>query len=295
MKYSLKITAVLVLLFLASQVVGLLLVNESISSVEVTETGERVIEHKETPVQRPETAGFESFLFILLGVGIATGVILFIVKMNWTKLWKLWFFMAVWITMTISLAVFLENIPAAVLAFALGAFKLLRPNPVLHNITEILIYSGIVVLFAPVFDIFWVLLLLLAISVYDGIAVWKTGHMVRMAEFLGESKAFAGISYPLSKFTRKKRKSGRKSAILGGGDIAFPLLFSGVVMEQLIKNGLGKITALGYTLIITGTVTVTLLILLALAEKDRFYPAMPFLTAGCLAGYGLISLVLGVF
>ena len=83
-----------------------------------------------------------------------------------------------------------------------------------------------------------------------------------------------------------------RNAILGGGDIAFPLIFAGVVMDSLIKGGmLTKSIAFLNALIIPLIVTVSLFLLLSLAKRDRFYPAMPFVTAGCLIGYGLVWLV----
>jgi hypothetical protein len=45
------------------------------------------------------------------------------------------------------------------------------------------------------------------------------------------------------------------------------------------------------TLIIPLFAGLALLYLLVKAEKDKFYPAMPFLSIGCLAGYGVLWLV----
>ena len=73
-----------------------------------------------------------------------------------------------------------------------------------------------------------------------------------------------------------------KTAILGGGDIGFPLLFAGVVMKTV---GFTKV------LIIPVVVSISLFILLYFAEKNKFYPAMPFLSAGCFLGYGLVTLI----
>jgi len=145
------------------------------------------------------------------------------------------------------------------------------------------------------------------ISVYDAYAVWKSKHMVKLAEFQKTTDIFAGFYFPYGKEkksgkggaaekrpkirTSKKRgletsQAGAASAILGGGDIAFPLLFSGAVMKAT-----GSYL---YPIIITITTTTALLILLVKASKGKFYPAMPFLSAGCFAGLlagFLISLI----
>ena len=72
-------------------------------------------------------------------------------------------------------------------------------------------------------------------------------------------------------------------AILGGGDVAFPLIFAGVVMKAL---------SFTHALIIAAATTLASLFLFIGAKKQKFYPAMPFLTAGCLIGYALSLLIL---
>ena len=135
--------------------------------------------------------------------------------------------------------------------------------------------------------------------------------MVKMAKFQTESNVFAGLmlrykskepSKKLSELPKLKGKSLRKlqsykvaskpkTAILGGGDVAFPLIFIGVVMEGLLVKGLTASSAFLQSSIIIVTTTVALLLLFIFAKKGKFYPAMPFLTAGCLVGW-LITLLL---
>jgi len=102
---------------------------------------------------------------------------------------------------------------------------------------------------------------------------------------------FAGLSIPykIPKRVKKKerptkgmKKTMIKSAILGGGDIGFPLLFAGVLMKSV---GFLKV------LVIPVIVTVGLFLLLYFAKKDRFYPAMPFITLACFVGYGVLMLI----
>ena len=86
----------------------------------------------------------------------------------------------------------------------------------------------------------------------------------------------------------KKVKLG-KIAVLGGGDIGFPLLFAGVVMKGLMLNN-AELIGFVKTLIIPVFVSLALLYLLVKGKKDKFYPAMPYLTAGCVIGYLVILL-----
>jgi len=105
------------------------------------------------------------------------------------------------------------------------------------------------------------------------IAVWKTKHMISMAKFQAKAKIFAGFLVPYGK---------NKTAVLGGGDIGFPLLFSGVILKSS-----GFLEA---SLVVTA-VTISLALLFFFGSKNKFYPAMPYLTAGCFFGYLLTFLV----
>ena len=81
-----------------------------------------------------------------------------------------------------------------------------------------------------------------------------------------------------------------KTAVLGGGDIGFPLIFAGVVMKGLMLTN-SELAGFLKALIIPIFSALALLVLLTESKKDRFYPAMPFLTIGCLAGYIVLLLI----
>ena len=164
--------------------------------------------------------------------------------------------------------------------------------------TEIFVYTGITIIILPLLNVNAAIILLVLISIYDMIAVWKSKHMIKMAKFQLKSKMFAGLSmnYSVPKKTKGKRKlkkSETKNAILGGGDIAFPLIFGAAVMEHLITVvGLTKLMALFLSFSITLGAGLGLLLLFLYSKKDTFYPAMPFISMGCFAGWGLILIIL---
>jgi presenilin-like A22 family membrane protease len=193
-------------------------------------------------------------------------------------------------------------------------FKVIRPNVIVHNISEIFVYAGIAAIFVPLLNMFSAFMLLVLISAYDAYAVWKSKHMIKLAKFQSKSKLFAGLTVPYSfkkksdpkelsekKVTKKKvkveaelipkKKDGPRVAILGGGDIAFPLLFTGAVMQELIMSGLSPTMAIFKSLIITLFVTGSVAYLFFYGKKDRFYPAMPYISIGCLLGYGLVLIL----
>jgi hypothetical protein len=73
----------------------------------------------------------------------------------------------------------------------------------------------------------------------------------------------------------KKYKLKINLAILGGGDVIFPIITAGIFLKAY-----GILPAL----IITLFATLSLTYLLLTAEKKKFYPAMPFLTIGIYLG-----------
>jgi len=142
-------------------------------------------------------------------------------------------------------------------------------------------------------------MLLIVISIYDFIAVYKTGHMIQMAKFQSKSKVFAGLVIPYEKVkiptegkSLKTSAQGKKSkvAVLGGGDIGFTLIFAGVVMKDLM---LKETILAGFlkTSVIPVFVSIALLILLIKGQENKFYPAMPVLSLGCLLGYLVVLFI----
>jgi len=320
MKHTWTITIILVLIFLATQVFGLFTVNKYIevlppgSYLNGTQINKTIILHNATIVgEAPDVAPSTGFVYVLTAIAAGTVLLLLLIKFRGHKFWAIWFFFAVLVTTAVTLGVYFQRIPhgyviALVTAAVLAFIKIYRQNIIIHNITEIFMYTGIAVLFVSFFNILWATILLIAISIYDIIAVWHSRHMVKMAKFTMESKLFAGIYFPYkSKKARrvalqikktkkiknlKRAKIGQpKNAILGGGDIAFPLLFSAVVMESLILKNISPNIAFLQTLIISFTTTSAILLLFIFGKRDRYYPAMPFVTTGCLFGYLMIILL----
>jgi presenilin-like A22 family membrane protease len=299
MKHTISITAILLIIFVGAQLIGLIIVSEHIdikASSEAGKTVNREEVNEITGITPPEIENESlSFIPIVAAVAIGTLLVLLIIKFNKGGIWKAWFLLSVVITLWKAFAPFIGKVmalPAAkyaalLLAIGLAIWKIYKPNPYVHNLTELFMYGGIAAIFVPILNLWSVLILLGLISAYDMWAVWKSKHMVTMAKFQTESKIFAGFLIPYKPekhvaVSRPKSDSRpaittQKTAILGGGDVAFPLLFTGVML---------KITASFIpALIIVITTTIALAILFYKGQKDTFYPAMPFITMGCLSGF----------
>ena len=300
MKHGLKIISFLMLLFLTSQIAGLYLLNLSIESIHETSEGIDVI-YSEPITGRPELEGQASFNYIIIMVFIGTALLLLLIRFRLFKIWKAWFFLAIWGALSISFSVVMGDTAASIIALLLAYLKTYRGNAIIHNLTEIFIYPGIAIMISPIFNVYWAIMLLIAISIYDMIAVWKSKHMVKLAKAQSENKMFSGLMIPYVNKEKKQEvklkmsknitKGKTTSAILGGGDIAFPMIFAGSVMTSLIESGASKEIAFFKVLIISLFSGIALFGLFLKSQKGKFYPAMPFITAGCFIGYAIILLL----
>lgn len=291
MKHNLNITLVLLGVFILAQIVGLVIIKEYINIPQSLESGELSYEQLPFNIERPEVEENVSYIYIITAMLLGTGILLILIYFKTVNLWKIWFTIAVIATLSIALKPFLTEKIAIVAAVILAMFKVYKPNLYVHNITELFIYGGLAAILVPILNIKSAIILLIAISIYDAYAVWKSKHMIKMAKFQTEANLFAGFFIPYKKPKSNKGKLVKvKSAVLGGGDIGFPLIFSGVVLQNLIFTNTLEIAFLK-TLIITLTTSIALGLLLTYSKKDKFYPAMPFISAGCFVGYLIILLI----
>lgn len=305
MKHSLKITITLLFMFLLTQIIGLAVINAYHAHSDVIPYG------MSPPA---DITPASSFVSIVLAIIFAVVLMLLLMRFNVALFLRLWFFIVITIALGITFNVLFMNTSlsstmvnlglfsmdaASLLALAisipLASIKVFNRNLIVHNLTELLIYPGIAVIFVPLLNLWTVILLLILISLYDMYAVWQAGFMQKMAKYqINHIKVFGGFFVPYlgkkeKELIKNARSRGMKSkkikvsvAILGGGDVVFPLILAGVVLRQIgILPAL--ITILGATLALMG--------LFYLSKKGKFYPAMPFITAGCFMGLGLYQLI----
>lgn len=292
MKHSLRVTCMLIGIFVLAQLAGLATTAKYLDATALRE-GEVSWDALPFGFERPPVAESSSYWYILSAVLIGTVLALILIKLKAVRSWKLWFLLAVTLCLAIVLSTVLPHLLALLIAFALAFWKVFRPNLIIHNLTEIFLYGGLAAIFVPILNMFSVSVLLILIAIYDAIAVWHSKHMVQIAKFQSNAKMFAGVFLPYQKGKLVAPHAGNSSAqiaVLGGGDIAFPLLFTGAVLKWLLSaHPLGQ--ALLRSLIVTTCAAVALTVLLLCAKPKRFYPAMPFLAAGCFAGYGVLTLL----
>lgn len=330
MKHTKRVLIIFLILFILSQLLGLSLVslNSKTTKIFNNETQSEIyqVEFGNTAVgDRPEVEGVQTIISIVIGIAIGTIILLLLSKFNKVNIWRHWFFFASVMTMSISFGVITNNFFIAwILAIILGAWKIYKPNQKIHNITELFIYPGVVILIVPLLNVFYAFILLVLISIYDAYAVWQSKHMITMAKFAKQAKLFPGLAITydsdpdeenkirvknnvVGEMTNKKVDSYKKlnknndeyktdknkkqkmitakTGILGGGDIAFPMIFAATFLVSLLQLGYSNVAAIGYSLIISVFAAIALTLLFLYGKKDAYYPAMPFISAGCFIGY----------
>ena len=291
MKHKLIIILVLLGMFLVTQFIGLYVVNHY---------SQNTLPYGMEPPKDIDPVSF--FPSIIIAFIIAIALFFLLTKFKVEFILKLWFFVVIVLALGISINSFLPKfqylpVIALIIALPFALIKVFNRNILVHNTTELFIYPGIAAIFVPLLNIWTMILLLILISVYDMWAVWKSKIMQKMAKYqINTLKIFSGFFIPyLSKkqgqmirnLKDKKSKLNKKKikvnvAILGGGDVIFPIIAGGVMLKTLgIWSAIFVIlgAALGLTY------------LLFFSEKKKFYPAMPYITAGIFLGM-LISVIL---
>ena len=297
MKHNIKITTILLIIFVLAQFIGIGIIYGYIDQEKSAQEGETVF--IDLPIgERPPMEEKTSFIPLVIAIILGTIVLLLLIKYNLQWIWKIWFLFAIVLSLTIAWGAFIEMRIALFLALFFGIWKIFKNNVWVQNFTELFVYGGLAAIFSPVFSLWSVIALLFLISIYDYYAVNKSKHMVTLAKSQTKAKIFAGlmIPYKVSKTAIKKTKEKVKSikakvktiptktrtAILGGGDIGFPLIFAGVILKEM---------GLWQALIIPIFSTMGLAFLFWYGKEDKFYPAMPFISAGCLLGLGIVYLL----
>jgi presenilin-like A22 family membrane protease len=181
------------------------------------------------------------------------------------------------------------------------------------------IYPGIAAVFVALLStagnpdrgVYAMIALLILISIYDLWAVWHSGIMQKMAKYqIDKLKIFAGFLIPeisnqvklkMQKMKELKKKNKNKKikeikiniALLGGGDVVFPLIMAGVVLRKFgFTKFLGMQLPVASLLIVLGS-TLGLTYLLVFGKRKKPYPAMPFISTGVFIALGACYLLLG--
>lgn len=300
-------------MFLITQLIGIFVINsylpkQSMQIINGTEQNVTIAPQLPYGMQPPEASPEFSLTSIIISFVFAIVLIFVLMKIKAAIFIRIWFFIVVIIALGITITSFISLSPlrslwylpyiSLLIALPLAIYKVFRRNIIVHNATELMIYPGIAAVFVPILNVWTILILLILISIYDIYAVWHSKFMQKMAKFqINHIKIFAGFFVPY--ITKKQRAELKKQrfkekrikgkgrgkkikvnlAILGGGDVVFPLITSGVMLKTF-----GMPFGIFSALLVSVFATLALMLLFIFSKKGKFYPAMPFITAGCIVG-----------
>jgi len=302
MKHTIKITIILLAMFIVTQLIGLYVVNYYLQ-----ETSHIPYGFDTSPPELEKDSNFylQFLISTIISFIIAIVIVFFLMRIKSIWFMRAWFFvviaLAIGITLNIlttKLGLIYPSLFALLLGIVLTYLKVFKKNIITHNLTELLIYPGIAAIFVSMLNLWTTIAFLIIISIYDIWAVWHSGIMQKMAKFQINSLGIFGgffIPYASKKIKEKiqllklkykenqipqsaikKNKIKVSLAILGGGDVIFPIISAGVFFKTF--------HSLIGSLIVILFATLALLYLFVFAKKKKFYPAMPYLTAGIFLG-----------
>ena len=192
-----------------------------------------------------------------------------------------------------NLALLISIVAAASLVVTLIKY----PEWYIIDITGIIVGVGAIGLIGISLGIFLVILILLRLSIYYAISVYKTKHMIDLADAVMDLKLPVMLvvpkvrTYSLLKETKGlkeklEEKEEREAFFLGLGDIVMPGILVVSAFQNIADNGL--FVALSVML---GTL-IGFAVLMSVVIKGKPQAGLPYLCSGAILGYMVSSFIL---
>jgi presenilin-like A22 family membrane protease len=202
------------------------------------------------------------------------------------KIYKILFLLVSFFSSLIFFESFLSEPIPLILVFLLIFWWIKNPIVLNQNLLIIFSLAGIGASLGLSLKPEAVILILIILSIYDFIAVYKTKHMVKIAKDMIEAGTILGLVFPFEplgflKSTKEIKPGEGKFLILGGGDVALPLIFS----VSLLKFGIFKSFFVAFFSLF-GLFSNFLFFLLQ--RKREGIPALPLISLFSILGYLLL-------
>lgn len=260
-----------------------------------------------------DNAGMQAFdttddpinlVYIFAIILCVTGVILLIAKF-WRKqaiqiiILGAISYTAFWVFRPILLFVFqwqISLIFSAALAILLILILYKYPEWYVIDICGIIVGAGAIAIFGISLGVLLVILFLIGLAVYDAISVYKTKHMIDLADTVVDLKLPVLLvvpkirNYSLIKDTKRlkdklKDDEERDAFFMGLGDVVMPGILVAASF-RFIENGLPIALS-----VIVGTL-IGFAILMTFVIKGKPQAGLPCLGGGAIAGYVVSSLII---
>ena len=191
------------------------------------------------------------------------------------------------------LSFFLSIIAAAILVLALVKY----PEWFVIDICGVMIGVGAIGMLGISLSIFLAIVLLIVLATYDAISVYKTKHMIDLADIVLDLKLPVILvvpkvrDYSLLRETRSlkeklEEEEERDAFLVGLGDIIIPGVLVASTFHNIASNGLLIALSVMLGTLLGFTVLMTVLI------KGKPQAGLPYLCSGAILGYLVSSYIL---
>ncbi|MCL2149370.1 MAG: presenilin family intramembrane aspartyl protease [Dehalococcoidia bacterium] len=250
----------------------------------------------DTVVDVPAYSALGPIIIYFFVVVVIVGLVLYFLPLHLLqKLMRILFGILFGWSVFVILAIWLPLVPSLVLAVAVGLAWLLYPRVWLHNGVMLLAMVSLAAVFGRFITPWTAVVLLAVLAIYDLLAV-RFGFMVWMASKLSLTNAMPAFVFPRKSkgwrsslqeasfdHTEDEKPGERRFSILGGGDIAFPLLVSASAFFAFGLSSAMLVAVFG----LIGLLAAYAIQLVLL--KGRPMPALPPIAVTCAVGILLVS------
>ena len=190
---------------------------------------------------------------------------------------------------------------SVIISILLTALMVVYPEWYIVDAVGIMVAAGASALFGISLSVVPTIILLVLLAVYDFIAVYKTKHMIKLAEGVMDLKLpilfvlprRLDYSYVRSRMQKLEPGKEREAYFMGLGDAVMPtvLAVSAVAfLEAPTILGFANVPAIG---VIIGTL-ISYAVLMYFVMKGKPQAGLPFLCTGAIAGFLLGCVAAGI-
>jgi presenilin-like A22 family membrane protease len=291
MEASVRTTVIMGLLFAVSQLGALFMASAFLGPEE------QIFENPNDPLI--------PIIYVALVIGF-TFAVLYIVKKHRENLVRIIFLGAVAYTIFFVLFIMLASIVAGVIATiaSIGGtaiityYLLKKPEWYVIDASGVLMAIGVTAIFGISLSILPVMILLIVLAAYDAISVYRTKHMIALADSVTQMRLpillvipkKRGYSYILQKSLKQQLDEGdeREAMFMGLGDLIIPGVLVVSAFNFLPSDSIGVLT--GNLVVALGTLfgaMVGFAMLMRFVLKGKPQAGLPLLNGGAIVGYAL--------
>lgn len=269
-----------------------------------------------------DTSSVWNVVWYIVVILVFTVFILFIIKTNKKYILHAVILFAVVATMYYVFIAFIDigpnislpldiiiNVPSLILTLALAVLLYKFPEWYVIDVTGILVGAGASAIFGISFEVLPTIIFLILLTVYDIISVYKTKHMITLAEGVMElhvpilfvvpkRKGYSFVKHDFSKKLDDGESEERGAFFMGLGDAVMPtiLVVSANIFLPLAYPDLPLIfgsVVLPAVLAAVGTL-IGYAVLMVVVMGGKPQAGLPFLNTGAILGYVVGCLIAGI-